>query len=128
MNNTFSRLVFAGLVATTGACSVFKARGPKPPPTYITFNNQSIDQADVYATSPGTGLVRIGTVAGGRSELLTLSPSLVSGGRTLNFVARRLATTRIIQTGDVPITPGDSYEITLPSSGNTLTVLPGRPR
>lgn len=89
------------------------------------FNNESLDQADVYAVQSGERL-RIGTVFSGRREALRVPASLVSGGVGVNIVARILASSRTPSTGSLTLLPGDTVEVTLPANLSMLTVLPIR--
>ena len=91
----------------------------------VVFVNQSIDQADVYVVRDGGTSQRIGTVFGGRTETLTVPSNLINGATTVNIVARLLAHTTAPRTGPITLSPGQTVQITLPSSLNTLTVLPG---
>ena len=92
---------------------------------YIQFVNQSTDQADVYAVPIAGNQVRIGTVTAGQSSRLRVPPSAIGGDGTVSIVARIFASSRTPGTGRIPLSPGESVQVTLPPSENTLTVLPG---
>lgn len=113
----------AALALCAMACGPFR-RGPAPEPARIIFRNQSQDQATLYVVSPATTFTRIGVVWAGRTDTLTVASDLTRG--TVNIVARLLARTELPQTGPVSIYPGETYEITLPPTLNTLTFLPAR--
>jgi hypothetical protein len=97
-----------------------------PPPAVVVFVNESLDQADVYASSPSAGEMRIGTVMPGRTERLRVSQALLGGSGTVTIAARLLARSRVLRTDLVTLNPGESVQITLPSTENLLTVLPVR--
>jgi hypothetical protein len=88
--------------------------------------NQTTEQANVFAVAASGESFRIGTVASGRTETLTIPRSVLGSGPTVNIVARRLATSRGVSSGPITVHPGDEFTITFPASGNTLAVLPGR--
>jgi hypothetical protein len=118
------------LVATPALLGALVGCGPLGrggPETAVTFENQALDVASVYAIGTSGEPYRIGTVAGGRTERLRLPAALVSSGTTVNFVARPLATSRLATSGPVSIRPGEGVRLTLPPAENTLSVLPGGP-
>ena len=92
----------------------------------LSFTNESLDQADVYAIVSGQP-VRIGTVLAGRTENLVLPPDIAARGVNVNVVARLLASSVQPQSGPIPIHPGTRLEIRLPVDQKQLVVLPARP-
>ncbi len=111
-------------LATAVACGPFRRGGPPDP--VVIFNNQSLDQVDVYAVRSGGFEVRVGTVMSNRRELLRVPPSVASGGSDFNIAARPLASSRLIRTGALQLVAGDTIEVTLPTDGRALVVLPAR--
>src|SRR4051812_24304160 len=91
----------------------------------IVFTNDSIDQADVYASTPGGDPVRIGTVFGSRTETLRL-PATFTSGTDFVVIARILAKPGSLGSGRLTLRSGESLQIRLPSDEKTLVVLPGR--
>ena len=120
------RLALTALAGATLACGPFRKGVPAGEPAVLIFNNQSLDQATVYAVAPGSNYIRIGTVMAGRTEELTIPSDLVMRAGTLNIVARLLAHSNYPQTGAVSISPGERYEVTLPMDGRLLSFLPAR--
>jgi hypothetical protein len=120
------QLALLALVGGAFACGPFR-KGVGGEPAILVFNNQSLDQATVYAVAPGADYIRIGTVMAGRTEELTIPPDLAIRAGTLNIVARLLARNNFPQTGPVSISPGERYEVTLPMDGRLLSFLPARP-
>ena len=117
----------AALLAPATACSVFRSKGAPPGPgARIVFVNQTTEQANVFAVATSGESYRIGSVASGRTETLTIPRSVLGSGPTVNIVARRLATARGVSSGPITVHPGDEFTVTFPASGNTLAVLPGR--
>jgi hypothetical protein len=112
------------LLAMAVACGPFRRGGPPDP--VVIFNNQSLDQVDVYAVRSGGFEVRVGTVMSNRRELLRVPPSVASAGSDFNITARPLASSRLIRTGALQLATGDTIEVTLPSDGRGLIVLPPR--
>ena len=111
------------VAALLAACGPLKHRGQND--ATIVFENQSLDQADVFAVGSAGDPVRIGTVFAGRTESLRLDLGTVSGGGTVNIVARILASSRAPRTGQITLRPGDVLRVTLPNTENILTALPG---
>jgi hypothetical protein len=114
-------LSLAVLTAMTG-CGRFH-QGPDYANAYVIFNNQSLEQADVYTVEQSGQALRIGTVFAGRTDTLTV-PADVTVRSPINIVARLLARGIAPSTGPVTLTPGDRVLVTLPLDGRTLTVLP----
>ena len=114
--------LFCGIAAS--ACGPLHHMGP--PDAVILFNNQSIEQADVYAVRSGADRYRIGTVLAGRKESLRVPSTLTIGASGVSIVARLLGSTRMPSTGTLTLISGDTIEVTLPSDLTLLTVLPAR--
>jgi hypothetical protein len=113
----------AALLALGAACGPFHMGGPDQSAKVI-FINESLDQADVYASGPDGLPVRVGTVFAGRTDTLTVPATVVGQGGNVNFSARLLARSRIPQSGPVSIRPGDRIQVRLPSDETMLVVLP----
>ena len=119
------RSTFVALaIATAAACGTFH-RGSGQPPALLYFTNESLDQADVYAVSPGGASIRIGTVSGGRTDTLRVPPDVASRNDNVNLVARLLAKSGRPSSGPIPIHPGDHLVVRLPIDQKMLVVLPG---
>ena len=123
LTNRIRPIVLALVAAGAVACGPFR-KNAGPPPAYLFFTNESLDQADVYATVPGNQPLRIGTVFAGRTDTLTVPPELASRGENINVFARLLAQSARPSSGPIPIHPGDRLEIRLPVDQKTLVVLP----
>ena len=116
----------ATLLALTGALSLgacarnMAAAGPES--VQIAFENQSLEQADVFAVSRGTGARRLGTVFSGRSAALTLPGDLARRGDVA--LVARLLSGYTVGSGVLGVGPGGSVKVTLPLDRKTLVVLP----
>jgi hypothetical protein len=97
-----------------------------PPAAIVDFDNQSLDQADVFIVRSNGSQIRIGTVFAGRRENLRVAGATISGDQQVNVVARIRSTSRTPRTGVFTLAPGDRVTVTLPSQENLLSVLPGR--
>src|SRR5689334_5393645 len=80
-------------------------------PAVLYFQNQSTEQAAVYAVSGGESR-RIGTVFAGQLAKLRVPATMVSRG-SINIFARLLARNELPQSGSIAIRPGSSFEVTL---------------
>ena len=131
MRNTLSasrpaRLAFTALAAATFATSCARFHhdpGEDTPPVVLLFENQSLDQADVFVSRGVGDSRRIGTVQAGRIESLVVPREMVTAG-TVNIVVRLLARSIMPRSGPVAISPGDRLRVILPSDERQLTVLP----
>ena len=117
------RLIVSVATAVAAACGPFR-KGQGPPPAYLYFTNESLDQADVYAVLSGNQPVRIGTVGAGRTDTLTVPPEISTRGENVNVVARLLARSAVPSSGPIPIHPGDRLAVRLPLDQKMLVVLP----
>jgi hypothetical protein len=115
-------------LAAFGACKPLrKQRVGSDAPRVVIFENQSLAQAAVYAVTQSGSDVRVGTVQPGRTDTLTLRPTLLSGAGTFSLVARLLAMSRTPSTGPLSLGPGEWIRVTLPPDARTLSVLPASP-
>jgi hypothetical protein len=121
--NRVRLIVLAVAAAGAAACGPFH-KGSGPPPAYLYFTNESLDQADVFAVVPGNQPIRIGTVFAGRTDTLTVPSELASRGDNINLYARLLARSARPSSGPIPIHPGDRLAVRLPVDQKTLVVLP----
>ena len=117
-------ILLGTLTLAASACGHFhRGEEVEQLPAVVLFENQSLDQADVYVVRLGADSRRIGTVQAGRTEALEVPRDVLIAG-TVNIVARLLARSITPSTGQVSINPGDRLRITLPPDGRQLSVLP----
>ena len=123
----FGRLTSTVLLAVAmlgaSSCGRFH-QGDEVPPAVLLFENQSLDQADVYVIRGPGDTRRIGTVQAGQTETLTVPPDVIIAAGPVDIVARLLARSITPRTGPVAINPGDRLRVTLPPDEKLLTVLP----
>jgi hypothetical protein len=124
LTNRVRLMIFAVAAVGAAACGPFHKNNGLPP-AYLYFTNESLDQADVYAVLSGDQPIRIGTVASGRTDTLTVPPEVSSRGENVNVVARLLARSARPSSGPIPIHPGDRLVVRLPVDQKMLVVLPG---
>ena len=122
LTNPVRLMIFAVAAVGAAGCGPFH-KGKGLPPAYLYFTNESLDQADVYAVLPGDQPVRIGTVAAGRTDTLTVPPEISTRGN-VNVVARLLARSARPSSGPLPLHPGDRLAVRLPIDEKMLVVLP----
>ena len=116
---------FTAAVALAGAaCGPFHL-GPRDLATVI-FTNDSLEQADVYATIAIADAVRIGTVLATTTDTLTVPSSVTTqaGGQT-NIYARLLARSGRPATGLISLRPSDVIRVRLTADARALFVTPG---
>ena len=114
--------VLAAFILGAASCSRLQP-GDDPLPVVVLFQNQSLDQADVYVSRGVGDSRRIGTVQAGRTETLVVPQEIVTAG-TMNIFVRLLARSIVPRSGAVAVSPGDRLQVTLPSDQRQLTVLP----
>src|SRR4051812_21402118 len=102
MRRDWRRLAFV-LVAATTACGPLYRGGA--PDAVVLFNNESLNQANVYAVRTGGPEIRIGSVIANRREALRVPSSLTSAGSDVMIVARMLASNRMPRSGPIPLAP-----------------------
>ena len=124
MTNRLYLIAIAAVVVGAAACGPLR-RGSGQPPAYLYFTNESLDQADVYATLPGNQPIRIGTVFAGRTDTLKVPADMTARGN-INVFARLLARSARPSTGPIAIMPGESLQVRLPLDQKLLVVLPDR--
>jgi hypothetical protein len=112
-------------LAATGACGPLRHRATPQEQAIVSFTNESLDQADVYAVT-AVQAIRIGTVMAGRTENLIVPADIAFRGDNVNVVARLLAQRNRPQSGPITLRPGERLEIRLPMDQRALLVLPGR--
>ena len=119
--------IIIGVLSITAACHNLQndtAAGELA--SVVIFTNDSPDEAALYAVVSGTQ-TRIGTVMSGRTDTLSVPPTIAGSGQTVNFVARPLAKSIRPQTGPISMSPGDWIQVRLPADERLLVVLPARP-
>lgn len=129
MWKSYRSMLVGGLaLAATASCGGMRSGSATPDsgPTVIVFQNQSLEQADLFAVRRSAGALRVGTVMAGRTDTLVIQRGELAPGETVNFVARLLAGTHTPRSGPVAVSPGEVLNITLPQSENLLAVLPGQ--
>ena len=128
-SRTFRRAPLRGLaiafvLGASAACGPVRNRPTPQERAIISFTNESLDQADVYAVT-ATQSIRIGTVLAGRTEDLVVPADIAFRGQNLNVVARLLAQSNRPSSGPISLGPGQRIEIRLPMDQRMLVVLPG---
>lgn len=114
----------ATLFALGAACGPFHMGSSER--ALLIFSNESLDQADVYASGSDGLPVRIGTVFSGRTDTLPVPATVLGQGGNVNISARLLAKSAVPQSGPVSMRAGDKFLVRLPSDEKMLVVLPAR--
>jgi hypothetical protein len=116
-------LPMLALLLVASACGRFHRGDDLDAGAAIVFENQSLDQADVFAVAGVGDAIRIGTVMPGQTQTLAVPANIVSMGQ-VNIVARLLARSLAPRTGPVSLTSGSRFRVTLPVDERTLVLLP----
>ena len=116
--------LFAALLTLSTACGHFVRNAQSD--AQIVFVNESLDQADVYASGTAGDPVRIGTVFGNRTETLKVPATVVAeGGGNVNVSVHILAGSNV-SSGPFPLRAGDTMRVRLTSDKRQLVVVPDR--
>src|SRR3954470_15161012 len=92
LNSYRSMLVGSIALAGTVSCGGFHSGAqPGEGPTTVVFQNQSLEQADLYAIRRSAGALRLGTIMSGRTDTLQIADGTIPAGENVDFVARLLA-------------------------------------
>jgi predicted small lipoprotein YifL len=125
----YGSIIFVAMLATLAViagCGRLHRGGPGDvPPAMLLFTNESLDQADVYASVSGGENTRIGTVLAGRTDTLVVPPTLIGHG-SIRVIARLLARSATPGTGPFTLSPGDQYQVRLPPDEKMLVLLPAK--
>src|SRR3954466_4476567 len=106
--------ILIGLTALiASACGPFHM-GSRERATLI-FTNESVDQADVYATIGSSQTIRVGTVFSLRTDTLSVPVTVTdqTGGQT-NFIVRQLGRSYRPSTGPITLRSTDVIRVRLP--------------
>lgn len=110
------------LVGVAAGCGPFRLGSSER--ATIIFTNESLDQADVYATLSGTQTVRLGTVLATRTDTLNVPRAVTDQGGSTSIVARLLARTYQPSTGPIFLRSTDVLRVRLTGDGRSLIVTP----
>ena len=114
-----SLLIALAVIAT--ACGPFH-RGSRERATVI-FTNETLDQADVYATISAS-TIRIGSVFAARTDTLMVPTSVTDHGGQTSIVARLLGRSYQPSTGPITLRATDRIRVRLTSDGRNMFVTP----
>ena len=114
------RALILALATLSMACGPFH-RGPSTGATLV-FNNQSIDQADIYATTGASDPVRIGTVLAGQTATINVPATYVASGSQVNIRAHLLAGPNV-STGLFSLGAGQTAELRLPPDARNIIIV-----
>ena len=113
------RKLFLAITILSTACGPFH-RGSSGESTVI-FNNQTTDQADIYASTSGADPIRIGTVFSGQTSRMTVPATIVGSAGLVTITARLLAGPRV-STGPFSFGSNQTAELRLPSDMKLIVV------
>src|SRR5437868_7697543 len=85
-----SMLVGSVALAATASCGGLRSGSATPDsgPTTVVFQNESLEQADLFAVRRSSGALRLGTIMAGRTDTLQIQGGTIAPGETVDFVAR----------------------------------------
>lgn len=92
----------------------------------LEFINESSDRAEIFALERGGSTMRVGTVLGGKTEIIEIPQYVVARRATVVIAARLRLRSRVLTTGDMVIRPGEQLKVHLPADERMLVLLPGK--
>jgi hypothetical protein len=108
----FLPLMVLALVACAG-----RSRSSRPPvaaePTYVRINNQSWLDMNVYVLR-SSQRIRLGTVGANSTQRFLLPQNLIFGATPLRFSADPIGSSRVAQSFEIVVSPGDEVSLTIP--------------
>lgn len=111
------RLAVLTVLAAAPACARAPAADEGPPPrteTMLRVENQDFLDMNIYAIRSGQR-VRLGSVPGLSTRVLSIPMSLVGGGASLRFLADPVGSARTPVSHEIFVQPGDVIELTIPA-------------
>ena len=104
----------AALLGALAACYGTGKNAPVPVPrTTVKVQNQGFLDRNIYVLR-GSERVRLGTVSGNSTQVLTIPPSIVQSLMTLRFIADPIGGRTPPATEEISVAPGDQVVLTIP--------------
>ena len=111
----FVSVVAASLLAGVAACYGQGKNAPEPVArTTVRVVNQGFLDRNIYVMRGGTERVRLGTVSGNSTQVLTIPATIVQSMMTLRFVADPIGGRTPPATEEISVAPGDQVVLTIP--------------
>jgi hypothetical protein len=105
------------LAGAAGACVGTGKNAPEPVArTTVRVVNQGFLDRNIYVLR-GSERVRLGTVSGNSTQVLTIPASVVQTAMTLRFVADPIGGRAPAATEEISVSPGDQVVLTIPPGG-----------
>jgi len=110
----FVTAVAASLLAAGAACYGKGKNAPEPiARTTVKVVNQGFLDRNIYVMR-GSERVRLGTVSGNSTQVLTIPSSIVQSLMSLRFVADPIGGRTPAATEEITVSPGDQVVLTIP--------------
>ncbi len=108
-----------GLAMSLAACAhhVPAASDGPQADAYVTVDNQSFSDMDIYVLSGGQR-VRLGTATGERKTRMKIPAFAIGGTQQVRFLARPLAGNRLPVTEEIAVEPGNDVTLTIPPNAS----------
>ena len=110
------RLFIAALLAiSVAACGRTQSRrsAVEAPRTTLRVENQGFSDMTIYVIRSGQR-VRLGTVTGNSTAVLTIPANLVFGATALRFLADPIGSNRTPVSDEITVQPGDQVGLVIP--------------
>jgi hypothetical protein len=113
-----SAVHYAALLAVlvVSACGPARrqARGPEPAQTTVRVENRNFMDMNIFVLR-GNQRVRLGTVPGMSTRVLTISPTLIFGSTPLRFLADPIGSRQTPISDDIVVREGDQVTMIIPN-------------
>ena len=112
---TRREFVVAMLGVAVAACRRNPNRSPAvaQPKTTLRVENQGFSDMTIYVIRSGQR-VRLGTVTGNSTQVLTIPANLVFGATSLRFLADPIGSNRTPVSDEITVQPGDEVGLVIP--------------
>ena len=117
MRRVLPAVLLITLLLALGGCSGRRGRGPAPPAgprTTVRVENQNFLDMNIFVMN-GSQRIRLGTVSGVTTRVLTIPSNLIFGSASLRFMADPVGSTRAPISQEITVRAGDEVLLTIPN-------------
>ena len=106
-------LMLLSLVAACGPRSRSSRPATAVEPAYVRITNQSWLDMNVYVWR-SSQRIRLGTVGANQTQRFRLPQNIIFGAAPLRFSADPIGSSRVAQSFEIVVSPGDEVTLTIP--------------
>jgi predicted small lipoprotein YifL len=116
MKTVMKTLAVLSLLMVVASCGTQRRGGPAVPQerTTVRVQNQNFLDMTIYVLR-NSQRVRLGTVGGVSTQVLTIPSNLIFGATPLRFQADPVGATRTPTSFEITVSPGDQVQLIIPN-------------